>query len=300
MMKISGSEKLGVGWLGLAAASSLVLVGCASNDPMPGEVEGDGVDTVAQAYSDQECQVASPNATGAFTTLSGYFASSPVTYSNPRAFKSYVWDVTARSVVNEVYPSLSLVTGTSGFPPSDYDTSEECTALSFNRRLYRKAPGSGSSYVMYAEGFARGVWDADYGCRLPRYFGPDNKFGKPAPLDPLSIDTIVRVCVSARKSTGATVPVRLGITGTAGIPSESFPNPVVRIGSFVYSVKADDESALAYCLRRGDPSLAFKTSGNCVAPFAFFSPVTHSFRASAGSTCATILSAVECNLPIIQ
>jgi hypothetical protein len=302
-MKISVSEKffgLHAGLCGLAAASSLVLVACAGNDPMPDELAGGGVDTVEQAYSDQECQAASPNATGTLTASTGYFASTPVTYSNAKAFKSYVWDVTARSVVNEVYPVLSLVTGTSGFPPNDYDTSDECTALSFNRRLYRKAAGTGAAYVLYAEGFAHGVWDTDYGCRLPRYFGPDNQFGKLPPLDPLSIDQIVRVCVSARKANGATVPVRLSIAETAGIRSESFPGPVVRIGSFVYPVQADDASALAYCLRRGDVSLAFKTPGSCVAPFAFFSPVTHSFRPSAGSGCATILSAVECNPPIIQ
>ena len=302
-MKISDFEKrfgLHVGVCGLAAASSLVLVACASADPMSDEVAGGGVDTVEEAYSDAECQAASPDATGTFTISTGYFRTSPVTYSNPKAFKSYVWNVTAGSTFNEVYPSLSLATGTSSFPPSDYDTSEECTALSFNRRLYRKAPGTGASYVLYAENFAHGVWDADYGCRLPRYFGPDNQFGKPAPMGTLPAGTIIRACVSARKSNGATVPVNLSITGTPGIRSESFPNPVVRIGSFVYSVQADDASALAYCLRRGDASLAFKTPGSCVAPFAFFSPVTHSFRASAGSGCATILSAVECNPPIIQ
>lgn len=283
----------------LAAASSLALAACASYDPMAEGAGDDGVESIEQGYSDAECQAASPDATGTFTLLSGYFASSPVTYSNPKAFKSYVWDVTNRSAANEAYPSVSLVTGTSGFPPSDYDTAEECAALSLNRRLYRKAKGSSSAFVMYAEGFARGVWDTDYGCRLPRYFGPDIQFGRAAPRNLLSIDTTIRVCVSARKSNGATVPVRVGIAGTPGIRSESFPNPVVKIGSLVYPVLAGDVSANAYCLRRGDAGLSFTTPGSCVAPFAFFSAATHSFRPSVGTACSTVLSAVECSLPII-
>jgi hypothetical protein len=299
MLRSTTNTSLDKSRLALGVAFGLALAACASHDDASSSAELENVDTAEEAYSDRECQAATANVLGSFSTLTPFNSDSPATYSNPKAFKSFVWDVKALAVSSEVYPSATLVTGGSGFPASAYDTQAECEALSFNRRLYRKDPGA--SFAMYAEGFAHGKWDADYGCQLPRYYGPDIKAGNTLPLGGVARDTVIRVCVSARRGDNVTIPVRVGIAGTPGIRAELFTNPSVKVGSTFYPVASDSTSAAAYCIRRGDTGLLSSTPSNsCVSPYAFFNTTFHLWRASLTTLCSPVLSSVECNLPIIQ
>jgi hypothetical protein len=288
--------------LALASVACGLALGCAGHDDLTGSAsEGGGEAEPAasetEAYSDAECQAATADAFGTFTQSAGYLNESPVTYSNSKAFKSYVWDVTLKSTLSEVYTDLNLVS--SHVSPMVYDTQTECEALSFNRRLYKRAAG-GTGFSMYAEAFAHGKWDADFGCIMPSYYGPDIRCGNTLPCNVASSGTTIRVCVSARDSNGNTMPVVAYVRGTAGIRTEPFANPQVRVGTTWLPVQNDTTSALAYCIKRNDVSAAFTTpSSTPVWPFAFFSSATHTWRIPTGSTPGTVIGSVEC-APLIR
>jgi hypothetical protein len=282
-------------WLALVAAAG--ALGCAGHDEMlTGEVEeggGEPVSAEAAAYSDQECQAAHADVRNvSFTLLSPYVNTSPATYSNSKAYKSYIWDVNVGSVVSEVYTVASLAT--SRFSPMVYDTQAECEGLSFNRRLYTRPPGGGA-LSMYAEGFSHGKWDADFGCVLPRFYGPDLLCGNSLPCQAPSSGTTIRVCVSARDSGNNTIPVTVSMGATAGIRSETFVNPQVRVGSTWVPVQDDATSALAYCIKRDDVSVSFKTpSATAVWPFAFFNSTLHTWRLPVGTSPGTVIGSIDC------
>lgn len=269
----------------LTALVSLVLPACSGYD--------DSTDVAFEAYSPSECIAAHGDVRKEIFTapLYSFGSSSPQTYSNSLAFKSYIWDVTFRAAPEEVYPFLAL--DATRINPADYDTPAECTALSFNRRLYRKNYPT-SPFVMYADGSAQGVWDQDYGCVLPRYWGPFIHFP-----DTLGQDSVIRACVSARKADGNTIPVGFSVSGTQGISDEAFQGPVIRIGSRFYPVSADNTSGDQYCKRRGDLGIGIaSTAGGCVTGYAYYIASLGAWRAAVTTTCANVWATLNCVRPV--
>jgi hypothetical protein len=276
------------------AALALLLGGCAGHDALPDGAETESIEVDMQAYSDSECRAAGADAN---VTVSGILFSnqwfSPTTYSNPKAFKSYIWDVRRSDFAgsSDLYTTVNLV----NVPSTLMDTQAECEAISLNRRVYLSpptpAPGS-----MISESFARGRWVANPGeCKLPRHFGPDMKFP-----ESFGSNETVRVCVSARDANGNTIAVRLGMSGTRGIMEEVFQNPKVRVNQQLYPVAADQASGDMYCKLRLDSGIGVaSTVGTCERAYASWNDLT-GWRIGFVSTaqpCRNVWSGLSCRVP---
>lgn len=288
-----------------AAAGSTALAACAGNDDAQ-NIAGDmgAVGSEQEAYSDAECQATTADATGVWDQTAPYNNTSPTTYGKSSAFKSYVWDLkpsTAHSSLPpDVLPTLSLA----NVPSSLIDTAAECTALSFNRRLYVKV---GSGFQLYGEAFAHGQWDNDLGCMLPRHIGPDlfcnarlvnGQFV--CQSSALGINMTVRACVSARDVNGNTVAVRMHMAGASEIRSDFYSNPQMRVNGSWLPILANNDSAAGYCAKRFERLSAFgafTTKPSPAFPYASFNQLTQTWSAPGGAA-QPVIQQVSCDYPL--
>lgn len=284
-----------------AAAAGIGLSACAAHDEEPGSAEANPVAAESEAYSDGECQAAAADRQGTYDEPLNYTDTSPTTYGKSSAFKSFIWDLTPRSLIPNVYTDLRL----GSIAASAYDTQAECTALTLRRRLYVKLSTVGA-FQLYADADVRGQWDTDFGCTLPRQFGPDLTCGHATQGsdgtlhcdDGLGPTMTVRVCVTARDGTDATLPVSLHVTQLNHRIGDVFNNPQVKVGSFWRPVLADSTSAAAYCARRFDGAASF-SNGAAVYPYAQFVTSFHGwFVPTAFQNPEPVIQQLVCALPI--
>jgi hypothetical protein len=288
-----------------AAAGSMALVACAGHDDAPGIASDDPVVSSEQeAYSDAECQATTADASGVWDAFVPYNNTSPTTYGKASAFKSYVWDLKPTTVRTATPPDVLPTLTLANLPSSLYDTAAECTALSFNRRLYVKV---GTGFQMYGEAFAHGQWDNDLGCALPRHIGPDlfcngrlvnGQFVCSSPA--VGTSMTVRVCVSARDVNGNTIGVAMHMAGRSEIRSDSFGNPQMRVNSSWLPILANNDSAAGYCAKRFERLSAlgaFTTKSSPAFPYASYNQLSQTWTAPGGAA-QPVLQTVSCDYPL--
>ncbi len=279
--------------LGAAAATFAVGVsGCAGASDTPQSTDApEPVGAEQEAYSDAECSTANPDVTATIgSLLYTYQNGSPTTYSNPKSYKSYIWDLTYKAGPANAYTTIGL-----GLPASSFANQADCQGVTLNRRVYLKGASPSAPFVMVAEGFAHGIWSPDYGCQEPRYYGPDY-----AGLKTITTNSILRVCVSARRQDDSTVPVGLYVTGTPGIRGDTFTNPQLRVGNGMWPIGTDQQVGDLYCQRRGDVGMSSGTNTCTFGSYARYNPIlgTISVAPVRGDVCNPIRATVTCNVPV--